>query len=346
MGVVTKPWITNAAVLTVMLFVAIASWPASRNALAQRGDPIVPAGKDVEQAVRLVMTETPSVDHDGNVYFEFGFFIRGIPRKLMKITPEGVTSIFRDNYVGGATMWDSENRLIILGSQVNGHPGITREDLKTGKVEVLAEGYQGTPFQAPNDFTMDLKERIYFTDRPGRAVYRVDGPGTVARILTEADLQEPNGIQVSPDQKHLYVVESSQAKGANRRINAYDLAPDGTVSHMRVLYDFRPGRSADGMKSDVEGNIYAVAGINFPSTLHIRPNRAASDETLDTKAGVYVISPQGKLLKFIPVPEDTLTNLTFGGPDMKTLFICAGKTIFKVRTDITGCPAGPCRAPR
>jgi gluconolactonase len=59
---------------------------------------------------------------------------------------------------------------------------------------------------------------------------------------------------------------------------------------------------------------------------------------MDTKGGVYVISPQGKLIKFIPVPEDHLTNLTFGGEDMKTLFICAGKTIFKIRTDIAGLP--------
>jgi gluconolactonase len=319
---------------------AAAFGPAAAKMAAQRRDPVVPAHADaVEIAVRLVNTETPSVDKDKNIYFNFGFFIPGIPHKLMKISPDGVTTVFRDDFKGGATLWDSQNRLIILGNQINGTHGVlTREDLTTGKLEVLADNYDGKGFLGPNDLTMDGKERIYFTDRPARAVYRVDAPGKVTRILGAADLQEPNGIQVSPDDKTLYVVESSQAKGGNRRINAYDLAPDGSASHMRIYYDFRPGRSADGLSIDVEGNIYATAGLNFPSSLHIRPNRANSDETMDTKGGVYVISPQGKLIKFIPVPEDHLTNLTFGGEDMKTLFICAGKTIFKIRTDIAGLP--------
>ena len=315
-------------------------WPAAERTLAQRRDTVVPAhAEEVEIAVRLVNTETPSVDRDRNIYFNFGFFIPGISRKLMKISPDGVTTVFRDDFKGGATLWDSDNRLIILGNQVDGKRGVlTREDVTSGKVEILAEGYEGKPFQSPNDLTMDGKGRIYFTDRTARAVYRVDGPGKVARILGEADLQEPNGLQVSPDDRTLYVVESHQAKGGYRRINAYDLAPDGSASHMRVLYDFRPGRGADGLSIDVQGNVYATAGLNFPASLHVRPNRAESDETMDAKGGVYVISPQGKLLRFIPVPEDHLTNLTFGGPDMKTLFICAGKTIFHIRTEVAGLP--------
>ncbi len=313
---------------------------AARPIQAQRRDTLVPANSEaVEIAVRLVNTETPSVDRDRNIYFNFGFFVPGISRKLMKLSPDGTTTVFRDDFKGGATLWDSENRLIILGNQVDGKRGVlTREDLTTGKLEVLADGYDGKPFQSPNDLTMDGKGRIFFTDRTGRAVYRVDGPGKVARVLGEADLQEPNGLQVSPDDRTLYVVESHQAKGGYRRINAYDLTPDGTASHMRILYDFRPGRGADGLSIDVQGNIYATAGLNFPASLHVRPNRAESDETMDTKGGVYVISPQGKLIKFIPVPEDHLTNLTFGGPDMKTLFICAGKTIFQIRTDVAGLP--------
>jgi gluconolactonase len=326
--------------LAVIAVVALTLWPGGEHVHAQRRDTLVPPNADaVEIAVRLVNTETPSVDRDKNIYFNFGFFIPGIPRKLMRISADGVTTIFRDDFKGGATLWDAENRLIILGNQIDGKRGVlTRENITTGKVEILADGYDGKAFQGPNDLTMDGKGRIFFTDRTGRAVYRVDAPGKVARILGEADLQEPNGLQVSPDDKTLYVVESHQAKGGYRRINAYDLAPDGTADHMRVFYDFRPGRGADGLAIDVQGNVYATAGLNFPASLHIRPNRAESDETMDTKGGVYVISPQGKLIKFIPVPEDHLTNLTFGGPDMKTLFICAGKTIFQIRTDVAGLP--------
>jgi gluconolactonase len=81
------------------------------------------------------------------------------------------------------------------------------------------------------------------------------------------------------------------------------------------------------MTIDSQGNIHAAAGLNRPR---------ASSETLDTKCGIHVISPQGKLLRFIPIPEDTITNCAFGGPDMKTLYITAGKTLFKVRTEIAG----------
>ena len=77
------------------------------------------------------------------------------------------------------------------------------------------------------------------------------------------------------------------------------------------------------------GNIYAAAGLH---------RRRGTHETLDTKCGVHVISPQGKLLKFIPIPEDFITNNAFGGPDMKTLYVTAGKTLYKVRTDIAGLP--------
>jgi gluconolactonase len=98
---------------------------------------------------------------------------------------------------------------------------------------------------------------------------------------------------------------------------------------MRVHYNFSPGRSADGMSIDTQGNLYASAGMNQPR---------GTTETLDNKAGVYVISPEGKLLKFIPIPEDLITNNAFGGPDMKTLYITAGKTLYKVRTDVAGLP--------
>jgi len=143
------------------------------------------------------------------------------------------------------------------------------------------------------------------------------------------EIQRPNGIQISPDDKQLYLIEANGAAGGARLIRAYDLHPDGTVGNMRVHYNFSPGRSADGMSIDTQGNLYASAGMN---------QLRGTSETLDTKTGVYVISPQGKLLKFIPIPEDFITNNAFGGPDMKTLYVTAGKTLYKVRTDLAGLP--------
>jgi gluconolactonase len=83
------------------------------------------------------------------------------------------------------------------------------------------------------------------------------------------------------------------------------------------------------MSIDSQGNLYASAGMN---------QLRGTSETLDTKAGIHVISPQGKLVKFIPVPEDFITNNGFGGPDMKTLYVTAGKGLYKLRTDIAGLP--------
>ena len=110
-------------------------------------------------------------------------------------------------------------------------------------------------------------------------------------------------------------------------IRAYDLAEDGSVSNMRVFHDFYPGRSGDGMTIDSEGNLYVAAGLN---------RLRGTSETLDTVAGVHVFSPDGELLEHIPIPEDTITNAAFGGDDLRTLYVTAGKTLFRIQTDITG----------
>jgi gluconolactonase len=176
---------------------------------------------------------------------------------------------------------------------------------------------------------MDGQGRLYFTDLAGVAVYRIDAPGKVTRILAAPDIQRPNGIQVSPDDRRLYLIEANQAKGGARLIRRYDLQPDGTVRNMRVHYDFSPGRSGDGMSIDTQGNLYVSAGMN---------QLRGSSETLDNKAGVYVISPEGKLLKFTPIAEDFITNNAFGGADMKTLYVTSGKTLYKLQTDVAGMP--------
>jgi gluconolactonase len=212
--------------------------------------------------------------------------------------------------------------------------------MKTGKIEVLTERYQGKRYRAPNDLTIDSRGRIYFTDRidgykgapdPNRVnkpgIYRIDPDGKVTRILTSPDIQVPNGVSISPDDRTLYMVESNQAKDGARMLRAFDLQADGSVRNMRVFHNFYPGRSADGLAIDTQGNVYAAAGLNF---------LRGTSETLDTKCGIYVFSPKGQQLRFIPVPEDLLTNVAFGGPDMKTLYITAGKSLFRVRVDVAG----------
>jgi len=286
-----------------------------------------------EVATTLSFTEGPTVDREGNVYFT-----ELVWQRIMKLTPAGVLSIYREhsNNANGLLI-DPQGRLIACegaesqrtGVKQTFKPQVTRTDMRTGKVEVLADNYQGKPLVGPNDVTIDGKGRLYFTDLTGGAVYRLDGPGKLVRILTTPDIQRPNGIQISPDDTTLYLIEANGAQGGARMIRAFDLRADGTVGNMRVHYNFYPGRSADGMSIDTQGNLYASAGMS---------QLRGTSETLDTKTGVYVISPQGKLLKFIPIPEDFITNNAFGGPDMKTLYVTAGKTLYKVRTEIAGLP--------
>ncbi len=295
--------------------------------------PALAAAQPATIATAVAFTEGPTVDRDGTVYFS-----EMVSQRILKLSPSGVLSTFREpsNNANGLLI-DPQGRLIACegadsvrtGELVRFKPQITRTDLRTGQIELLADNYQGKPLVGPNDVTIDGSGRLYFTDLTGGAVYRIDGPGQLARILAAPEIERPNGIQISPDDRTLYLVEANQAQGGARLIRSYDLQPDGTVRNMRVHYNFSPGRSADGMSIDRQGNLYASAGLN---------QLRGSAETLDTKAGIHVISPQGKLLTFIPITEDTITNNAFGGPDMKTLYITAGKTLYKVPTQIAGLP--------
>lgn len=292
--------------------------------------------QELEIATSVSMLEGPTVDAEGNVYFT-----DILMQRIMRFSKDGEFSVFRENSnVANGLLIDPQGRLVAAegaasptaersGMKTGGIPRVTRTDLKTGRMEILADSHDGKPLSGPNDVTIDGKGRLYVTDSSGAAVYRIDAAGKVSRILAAPDVQRPNGIQISPDDRTLYIVEANGAEGGARMIRAYDLLPDGTARNMRVHYDFYPGRSADGMSIDVDGNLYAAAGMH---------RTRGTAETLDTKCGVYVISPAGKLLKFIPVPEDYITNTAFGGPDMTTLYITAGKTLYKIRNDIAGLP--------
>ncbi len=305
--------------------------------------------QEVKVATAITFMEGPTADRQGNV-----FFSDVIGDRILKLGADGKLSTFRApaNVPNGMVMDDLGLIVCEVGDPVAGlPPRITRIDTASGKVTVLADRYEGMRLKAPNDVTLDTKGRIYFTNDlrppflapypptplagvPDRevdavGVYRIDRDGTLLRILRGPQVRRPNGIMVSPDDKTLYVVENDPSPQGLRRLMAFDLADDGTTGNPRVVRDFFPGRSADGLTVDVEGNLYVVAGLN---------RLRGTTETLDTKAGVYVLSPAGELRRFIPIPEDTPTNITFGGPDMKTLFVTAGKTLFRFDNDIPGLP--------
>ena len=286
-------------------------------------------------AATVAFTEGPTVAEDGTVYFTDLY-----NNRIMQLSTEGALSTFRQpSHRANGLIFDSEWRLLACegGDGDTVLPRVTRTDMETGEIEVIADGYKGKQLHQPNDLTFDGQGRIYFTDRPGpnsrpeqtgvHGVYRIDPDGTIDRILTEPEVMRPNGIVISPDDATLYVIETKQSEGGPRLIRAYDLSAEGTVSNMRVFHDFYPGRSGDGMTIDSEGNLYVAAGLN---------SLRGTSETLDTVAGIHVFSPAGELLEHIPIPEDTITNAAFGGPDMRTLYVTAGKTLYSFKTDIVG----------
>jgi gluconolactonase len=305
--------------------------PAAGNASEQAAD----SSRTVEVATSVSFTEGPTVDGEGNVYFT-----DTTNSRILKLAPGGERTIFREpsNRANGLVI-DAQGRLLACeGSdeQVN-QPRVTRTNLATGEIEILADSFEGMRLNQPNDVTFDGQGRIYFTDRPRatpdpdqtgvNAVYRVDPDGSLHQILSEPDIEKPNGIVISPDDKTLYLIEAHPDEGRARMIRAYDLQPDGSVTNMRVFHDFYPGRSGDGMTIDSQGNLYVAAGLH---------NLRGTSETLDTRCGVHVFSPDGQLKEFVPIPEDTVTNCAFGGPDWKTLYVTAGKTLLQIRFDVEG----------
>jgi gluconolactonase len=285
----------------------------------------VTTGPPKLEADNVSAGEGPSWGPDGYLYFVGG-------NRISRWKPGGAVEIFRDN-VGGpnGSVFDREGRLLVTEA---GARRVTRTE-RDGTITVLAERYEGKRFNSPNDLAIDSKGRIYFTDpRYGRrdtmelpfeAVYRIDAPGQVTRILAAPDIDRPNGILVSPGDRYLYIADNNNnTAGAARKLWRFDLRSDGTADPRtrKLIFDWRRARGPDGLKMDRQGRLYVAAGLN-------RPNPPA-ETTDEFKAGVFVLSPAGKLLEFIPIPRDEVTNLTFGGPALHTLYITAGGSLWSV----------------
>jgi len=195
---------------------------------------------------------------------------------------------------------------------------------KNGERVVLADRYEGKRFGGTNDLIVKKNGTVYFTDGYNGMRARDKDPskeldfrgifmlkdGKVTRAIT--DIETPNGLTLSPDEKILYA-----NGGGAKIIRAYDVQADDTVTNSRVLIDMsddkRPGIT-DGMKVDTQGNIYTTG-----------------------PRGVWIISPQGKHLGTILLPE-LGANVEFGDPDHKTLYIAARSSVYKIRVKTAGIP--------
>ena len=253
----------------------------------------------------------------------------------------GAVSVYREGAGANGLLVDREGRLTVCEARAR---RVTRTE-PDGTVSVLADLYGGMRFNSPNDLTIDSKGRVYFSDprygpREGmemrddagrivEGVYRIDPDGTVARVIShEAD--RPNGLLVSPGDKHLYVADNNNSEGGARKLWRFPLNGDGTVdaSQRTLVFDWADGRGPDGLEMDQEGRLFVAAGRNDP-----RPPHESADRY---KGGVYVLSGNGELLGFLPIPTDEVTNCAFGGPDWRTLFVTAGGELWSIRTSAPG----------
>lgn len=236
---------------------------------------------------------------------------------LIPLNPDGTfaphsTFLTPSRNANGTTL-DREGRLLICRHSARDLVRIEKD----GSTTTLASHYDGKRLNSPNDVIVATDGSILFTDPPwglGKndvkeldhtSVYRLLPDGKLIKLASE--MKAPNGLALSPDGRTLYVSESWwQVKP--QFISAYDVLPDGTLSAPRLFYTIEKG-TPDGMRIDAHGNIWTTAG-----------------------EGILIISPAGKLIGKIPTPESP-ANLTFGGPDGKTLLITAKTSVYAIRVN-------------
>jgi gluconolactonase len=224
------------------------------------------------------------------------------------------------NRVPTGSLFDSQGRLVFCQ---HGNRAISRLE-KDGKRTVLADRYNGKRINSPNDVIVKSNDDIYFTDPPFGlpkafddpareldfcGVYRLSPSGKVTLLTRE--VEAPNGIAFTKDEKTLYVSDSRRFLWL-----AFDVQPDGTLGKSRVLYDAsgykksKPG-VADGLKSDIHGNIFGAG-----------------------PGGIYVISPDGTLLGRFDL--GVATGNCAWGEDGSTLFIAGNTALYRVRLKTKG----------
>jgi len=233
----------------------------------------------------------------------------------------GTGEVFREpsGNSNGLTL-DREGRLI-AAEHSNRRVSRTEED---GAITVLADNFEGKKFNSPNDVIVRSDGMIFFTDPPYGleggmqnselgfvGLYALD-PETKKVTLLSKDFKKPNGLCLSPDEKTLYVADTEGdhvPSDVTGDIMAFARNEEGTYGG-GTLFCQLP--YPDGIKSDVQGNIWATC-----------------------TDGVNVYSPDGTLLETVLVPEGP-ANCTFGGPDGKTLYITARTSVYTAKTNVEG----------
>ena len=287
-----------------------------------------------DPAFDRIIGDNPRLDHlatgfgfaEGPVWRGDHLLFSDIPNsrivryELAEEGPRVATFRYPSGNSNGMTL-DRERRLVTCEHT---HRRVTRTG-SDGRLTVVANRYDGRRFNSPNDVVVKSDGSVYFTDPPfglaGQAqgkeqevngVYRVSPDGSEVALVV-SDMERPNGLAFSPDERLLYVDDS-----ARRHILAFDVESDGSLSGSRVFAVLESDEAGvpDGMKLDVEGNVYCTG-----------------------PGGVWVLDPSARVLGRI-MPPEIPANCAWGDSDLRGLYLTARTGLYRVRLAIAGIKAG------
>ena len=272
---------------------------------------------------------------EGPVWFGDGKYLlfSDIPNNRMMrwLEDTGEVSVFRSpsNYSNG-NFRDREGRLVTCEHDSR---RVTRTE-HDGTLTVLMDQFEGKKLNAPNDIVVHSDGAIWFTD-PGygimgnyeghkaefelpAVVYRLE-PKTRAVTVVANDMDKPNGLCFSPDEKRLYIVDTGVPKhqGDPSPIRVYDVEDGKRLKNGRMFVNMLPG-SSDGIRCDLDGNVWSAAGWGGAEF-----------------SGVHVFAPDGALIGKIHLPE-TCANICFGGAKKNRLFMAASQSLYALYVGTEG----------
>jgi gluconolactonase len=252
--------------------------------------------------------------------------------RLLRWDPDGgVTVVREDTGEGNGCTLDRQGRLILCEGA--DHRRVTRTE-PDGSITTIAERWQGKRLNRPNDVVCRSDGSVYFTDPQLRVppeqreydfagVFRIS-PGGEVHVATDG-CEYPNGLGFSPDESILYVAisrldercykEAEQEEVCtHRKIRAFDVAADGTLSNNRVFAEMFSAEEGvpDGMKVDTAGQVFCTGS-----------------------GGIWVFDPAGNHLGVIRGPE-VPRNIAFGGPDFRTVYTTPGSSLYSFRVKTPG----------
>jgi gluconolactonase len=308
---------------------------------------IAPGAKPAKLAEGFTFTEGPTW-LKGRLYFSDMFFQNpaandwtGSPprSRLIVMEADGTWRVLSSGMQSNGTVAARNGNLLVC--DMFGHR-VVEVDPSSGRVvRVVLDKVNGRPIDGPNDLVMDAKGGFYVTDpqftpdarksQPGKQVYYVAPDGTARVVIGPGEYAMPNGVELSPDGKRLYVNNTWQQPGGNF-VWAYDVAGDGSLSNKRefamlnltpdVLEAASPAdrfdSRADGTAVDTDGRYYVA-----------------------TKSGVQIFLPDGTYAGTIWVPQYPV-SITFGGADGRMLYMVGESSVWAIQTRVRGFrhPAG------